>query len=123
MNKRITAAIALLVSVFKKVNIGYKVNPAIIKQVIMGGAERILNANMFEQGFGKLNLIESYKIMMKYTPQASLIPSYIDFTECPYFWPYCSQPLYYSALPSIVNVTILNGLEVTGKITLKVFIN
>ena len=45
-----------------------------------------------------------------------LSPSYIDFTECPYFWPYCLQPLYYSAMPIIVNVTILNGMDVVGEV-------
>uniref|UniRef100_A0A8D1DCP9 Membrane-bound transcription factor site-1 protease n=1 Tax=Sus scrofa TaxID=9823 RepID=A0A8D1DCP9_PIG len=46
----------------------------------------------------------------------SLSPGYIDLTECPYMWPYCSQPLYYGGMPTIVNVTILNGLGVTGRI-------
>ncbi len=45
-----------------------------------------------------------------------LSPSYIDFTECPYFWPYCLQPLYHSAMPIIVNVTILNGMDVVGEV-------
>jgi len=36
---------------------------------------------------------------------ASASPSYIDLTECPYFWPYCSQPLYYGATPIVINVT------------------
>jgi hypothetical protein len=36
----------------------------------------------------------------------SLSPSYIDLTECPYFWPYCSQPMYYGAMPVIVNVSV-----------------
>lgn len=31
-------------------------------------------------------------------------------------WPYCSQPIYYGAMPTIVNVTILNGMGVTGHI-------
>lgn len=31
-------------------------------------------------------------------------------------WPYCTQPLYYGAMPTIVNVTILNGLGVSGHI-------
>lgn len=48
--------------------------------------------------------------------QASLSPSYIDLSECPYMWPYCTQPIYYGGMPVIVNVTILNGLGVSGKI-------
>ena len=50
----------------------------------------------------------------------SLSPNYIDLTECPYMWPYCSQPIYYGGMPTIVNVTILNGMGVTGRIVDKV---
>lgn len=46
----------------------------------------------------------------------SLSPSYIDLSECQYMWPYCTQPLYYTAIPTIVNVTILNGLGVSGHV-------
>ena len=42
----------------------------------------------------------------------SLSPSYIDLTECPYFWPYCSQPMYYGAIPIIVNVSFVGSLSV-----------
>lgn len=31
-------------------------------------------------------------------------------------WPYCTQPAYYSGMPIIVNVTILNGMGVAGRI-------
>lgn len=34
-------------------------------------------------------------------------------------WPYCTQPLYYGSMPVIVNVTILNGLGVSGKVIQK----
>lgn len=51
---------------------------------------------------------------------SSLSPSYIDLTECPYMWPYCSQPIYYGGMPTIVNVTILNGMGVTGRVVDKV---
>lgn len=112
----ITGAISLLLSSFNIFKFNYEPNPAIVKQIIMAGADRIENANVFEQGHGKLNLIEAFKVMKKYQPQASLIPSYIDLTESPYFWPYSSQPIYYSGLPIMVNVTILNGLDVTGYI-------
>ncbi len=39
-------------------------------------------------------------------PLSSFSPSYIDLTECPYFWPYCSQPMYYGGAPVIVNVSV-----------------
>lgn len=31
-------------------------------------------------------------------------------------WPYCTQPIFYTGMPAIVNVTVLNGLGVSGKI-------
>lgn len=41
----------------------------------------------------------------------SLSPAYIDLTECPYMWPYCTQPLYYSGMPTIVNVSNNHNLQ------------
>ncbi|CAK9294947.1 unnamed protein product [Gordionus sp. m RMFG-2023] len=41
----------------------------------------------------------------------SLSPPYLDTagaSECPYMWPFCSQPIYLTAQPLIVNITILN---------------
>ena len=60
---------------------------------------------------GKQNL---YFVLLTYI---FVIPfSYIDLTECQYMWPYCTQPAYYGGMPIIVNVTILNGMGVTGRI-------
>ncbi|KAL1517236.1 hypothetical protein ABEB36_001026 [Hypothenemus hampei] len=95
------------------------VNPASMKQALMASARRLPGVNMFEQGHGKLDLLKAYHILNSYKPQASLSPSYIDLSECPYMWPYCTQPLYYGSNPLIVNVTVLNGMGVTGKIVNK----
>ncbi|XP_072013608.1 membrane-bound transcription factor site-1 protease-like [Amphiura filiformis] len=91
-------------------------NPASMKQALMASARRLPTANMFEQGHGKLDLVKAYQILSSYKPQASMSPSYIDLTECPYMWPYCSQPIYHGAMPTIINVTILNGMGVTGHV-------
>ncbi|XP_050300873.1 membrane-bound transcription factor site-1 protease isoform X2 [Anthonomus grandis grandis] len=95
------------------------VNPASIKQALMASARRLPGVNMFEQGHGKLNLLKAHQILNSYKPQASLSPNYIDLSECPYMWPYCTQPIYYGSIPVIVNVTILNGMGVTGRIISK----
>lgn len=42
--------------------------------------------------------------------------SYIDLTECQYMWPYCTQAIYHTGMPTIVNITIINGLGVAGNI-------
>uniref|UniRef100_A0A8D0S6Q6 Membrane-bound transcription factor site-1 protease n=2 Tax=Boreoeutheria TaxID=1437010 RepID=A0A8D0S6Q6_PIG len=109
----VAGAVTLLVSTVQKREL---VNPASMKQALIASARRLPGVNMFEQGHGKLDLLRAYQILSSYKPQASLSPGYIDLTECPYMWPYCSQPLYYGGMPTIVNVTILNGLGVTGRI-------
>ena len=91
------------------------VNPASMKQALLQSAQRLPDINMFEQGEGKLDLVRAFQALRAYKPIATLYPSYIDLTECPYMWPYCSQPLYYGGMPTIVNVTILNGMGVSGK--------
>ncbi|XP_045191862.2 membrane-bound transcription factor site-1 protease-like [Mercenaria mercenaria] len=112
----VAGAVSLLFSsVLDRIDV---INPASMKQALIASARRLpdSNVNMFEQGHGKLDLVKAYQTLRTYKPQASLSPSYIDFSECPYMWPYCSQPLYYSAMPLIVNITILNGMGVSGKI-------
>lgn len=68
-------------------------------------------------------LINIFFLILPPPSCCSLSPSYIDLTECPYMWPYCSQPIYYGGMPTIVNVTILNGMGVTGRIVDKVRLN
>ena len=81
-----------------------------MKQALMSSARRLHDnsANIFEQGHGKLDLLRAYHALKSYQPHVSLSPSYLDMTECQYMWPYCSQPLYYSAKPLIVNVSELS---------------
>jgi membrane-bound transcription factor site-1 protease len=97
-----------------------RINPGSVKQVLLASADRIDDANVFEQGAGKLNLVRAFSMMREYMPQASLFPSYLDLTECPYFWPFCTQPLYFTAMPVIFNVTVLNGMHSSGIISKKV---
>ena len=56
-------------------------------------------------------MIKAYQVLSSYKPQASLSPSYVDLTECPYMWPYCVQPLYAFGLPVIVNVSLCESLK------------
>ncbi|CAI2731569.1 unnamed protein product [Schistosoma spindalis] len=109
------------------------VNPISIKQALIASANqldsvRVFGTNsikwlqetdqssMFEQGAGLVNLQSALEIVQRMKPQASLMPSYLDLTQCPYMWPYCSQPLYSTMQPIIINVTILNSMDVVGRI-------
>uniref|UniRef100_A0A182JD67 Membrane-bound transcription factor site-1 protease n=1 Tax=Anopheles atroparvus TaxID=41427 RepID=A0A182JD67_ANOAO len=92
-----------------------ELNPASMKQALIEGAQRLQDNNMFEQGHGKLNILRSMRLLSTYRPKVTLSPAYLDFTE-DYMWPYTTQSLYYSAVPIIANVTILNGMGVTGRV-------
>ncbi|XP_057334911.1 membrane-bound transcription factor site-1 protease [Microplitis mediator] len=113
----VAGAVALLASGFigdapKNV----KINPASMKQALLSSARRLPGIGMFEQGAGKLDLLRAFYFLRSYTPQVTLSPSYIDLTECQYMWPYCTQAIYYTAMPTVVNVTIINGLGVSGHV-------
>jgi membrane-bound transcription factor site-1 protease len=81
------------------------VNPAAMKQALLLSARRLPDANMFEQGQGQLDLVSAFHALRSHRPTVTLHPSYIDLTECPYMWPYCSQAIYYGGMPTIVNVS------------------
>jgi len=108
----VTGAITLLISSVLHKHV--EINPASIKQALISSAIKIPHANVFEQGHGKLDLIKAYKMLSTYKPHVSASPSYIDLTECPYMWPYCTQPIYHSGIPTVVNITLINGMGVTG---------
>ncbi|XP_065207712.1 membrane-bound transcription factor site-1 protease [Planococcus citri] len=113
----VAGAVTLLMSsVLHRSNL---INPASMKQALMASARRLPKVGMFEQGHGKLDVLRAYQILNSYKPQASFSPSYIDLSECQYMWPYCTQPIYFGGIPTIVNVTILNGMGVTGYINEK----
>lgn len=77
---------------------------------------RLPDLNMYEQGNGRINLPASAQVLAAYSPRASIIPPAIDFTDCPYMWPYCTQPLYAFGLPVAFNATIVNGMAVTAQL-------
>uniref|UniRef100_A0A0K8VMR6 Membrane-bound transcription factor site-1 protease n=1 Tax=Bactrocera latifrons TaxID=174628 RepID=A0A0K8VMR6_BACLA len=109
----VAGAVALIASgALSKLNI---INPSSMKQILMEGAERLPDNNMFEQGHGKLDILKSMQLLLTYEPKITLSPEYLDTTES-YMWPYSSQPIYYGSMPLIANVTILNGIAVTGVI-------
>lgn len=115
----VAGAVALLLSTVppEKTQL---INPASVKQALLASAKRIPDANMFEQGAGRLDLLGAYEELQNYVPKVTFYPSYIDFTDCPYMWPYCSQPLYYGGMPVVINVTILNGMGLTGTVKDKI---
>ena len=91
-------------------------NPAVMKQVLVEGAEKLSGPHRYEQGAGKLNLLRSAEILKTYKPRASIIPSNFDLTECPYAWPHCKQGIYATMMPLILNATIANGLGAHGEV-------
>ena len=116
-----TGVVTLLASYLKNSGKHHFINPATMKQAVVESATRLVDPNkhtaaIYEQGAGNLNLIGALDVLKGYTPRPSLHPGVVDFTDCPYFWPYCEQPLYSGAMPVIVNATLVNGLGETGTI-------
>ncbi|KAL2532647.1 Subtilisin-like protease SBT6.1 [Abeliophyllum distichum] len=110
----VAGIVCLLVSVIPESKRKEILNPASMKQALVEGAAKLSGPNMYEQGAGRVDLLESYEVLKSYEPRASIFPSVLDYTDCPYSWPFCRQPLYAGAMPVIFNVTILNGMGVIG---------
>jgi membrane-bound transcription factor site-1 protease len=87
-----------------------------MKQALIEGAVRLPDLNMYEQGQGQMNVLGAAEVLSSYKPRASIVPAELNFTECPYAWPFCRQPLYAGAMPLMFNATILNGMGVVGEI-------
>lgn len=94
-----------------------RASPAAVKQVLVESAQRFPSSNVFEQGAGQLNVTLAWELLEAYSPRASLLPPALDFTDCPYMWPHCSQPLYFTGMPAVANLTIINGLGVSGRVS------
>ncbi|KAL3642980.1 Membrane-bound transcription factor site-1 protease [Castilleja foliolosa] len=110
----VAGIVCLLVSVIPENKRKYILNPGSMKQALVEGASKLSGSNMYEQGAGRVDLLESYEILKNYVPRASIFPSVLDYMDCPYSWPFCRQPLYAGAMPVIFNATILNGMGVIG---------
>lgn len=108
---------ALLASTVPESRRAELVNPAVLKQVLVEGADRLPEAgHVYEQGAGRLNVLRSAELLAAYEPRPSFFPATLDLTDCPYMWPHCDQPLYAGAQPVTINVTILNGMGVSSYI-------
>uniref|UniRef100_A0A7N0ZYW1 Uncharacterized protein n=1 Tax=Kalanchoe fedtschenkoi TaxID=63787 RepID=A0A7N0ZYW1_KALFE len=112
----VAGIVCLLVSVIPEEKRKLILNPASMKQALVESAAKISGPNMYEQGAGRVDLLSSYEILKRYQPKASILPSVLDFTDCPYSWPFCRQPLYAGSMPVMFNATILNGLGVIGHV-------
>ncbi|CAN1331151.1 Subtilisin-like protease SBT6.1 [Linum perenne] len=110
----VAGVVCLLVSVIPESDRKSILNPASMKQALVEGAAKLSGPNMYEQGAGRVNLLESYEILKSYQPRATIFPGVLDFSDCPYTWPFCRQPLYAGAMPVMFNATILNGMGVIG---------
>lgn len=110
----VAGVVCLLVSIVPEGSRKEILNPASMKQALVEGASKLSGHNMYEQGAGRLNLLRSFEILKSYQPRASIFPGVLDYTDCPYTWPFCRQPLYAGAMPVIFNATVLNGMGVIG---------
>ncbi|KAF6169923.1 hypothetical protein GIB67_034315 [Kingdonia uniflora] len=85
-----------------------------VKQALVEGVAKLSCPNMYEQGAGRVDLLESYEILKRYRSRASIFPSILDYTDHPYSWPFSYQLLYAGTMPVMFNATILNGMGLIG---------
>jgi membrane-bound transcription factor site-1 protease len=118
-----TGAIALLLSTVPQ-DRRHIITSAAMKQVLIEGAKRLSGPSISEQGAGSLDLLKSYSLLKEYNPRASVFPALLDLTRGAgneYMWPWVMQPLYAGAQVLWLNLTVINGLGVLGKIKDLVF--
>lgn len=112
----VAGAAALLASVLPESDRQALLNPASIKYALLAGAQRVNSAHMYEQGAGSVDLLASKRFMEHYKRAASAFPSSLDLAGGYYWWPLSRQPVYNGAMPTIVNITLLNGLNASGHV-------
>ena len=114
----VAGSVALLISAAAEQGRRHIVNPGSIKQAFVESASFLPGMSVYEQGAGNMNLTGALEYFRTYEPKVTFHPSKLDLTvaDCPSTWPHCEQPLYHTAMPKIVNITILNGVDVTGQI-------
>eukprot|EP00808_Paulinella_micropora_P009042 g61565.t1 len=114
----VAGAVALLLSSIPIADRKLRANPASLKQALVHTALKLHEGNIFEQGAGKMDLVQAldYLQLQQSLPRPTVLPSRLDLTDCPYMWPYCTQPLYQTALPVVFNLTLLNPVSVSGKV-------
>ncbi len=93
-----------------------RVNPASMKQALLHSAVRLPTVSVFEQGAGRLHVVNALQYLRTTSPQVSLFPPALDLTDCPYMWPYCEQPLFATSVPVVVNMTVMNSLGPSSQV-------
>lgn len=88
-----------------------------VKQALLASAKRLNDADIFSQGAGALEPVSGVQALLADGLHASVFPASLHLHDCPYMWPFCAQPLYYSSLPTLLNVTLLNSMAVLSQVT------
>ncbi len=65
----VAGAVVLLASTVPEPQRWQLINPASMKQALAEGAVRLQRLNIYEQGHGRINLVNSAKILQSYKPR------------------------------------------------------
>jgi membrane-bound transcription factor site-1 protease len=88
-----------------------------VKQILVESASKIdPTFHIYEQGNGKIDLVDAFRLAQTFVPKLSAIPAALDLTDCPFMWPYCKQPIFWGSMPLIFNVTLLNSGSVRSRL-------
>ena len=116
----LTASLALIISYLKENNLERFVNPASLRQGILESGLVLNDASIFEQGAGVFDLKRTFEYFDNYEEKMSIFPGEYNLTNGFYYnLPYSNQPLYKNGMPTIFNLTLLNGINDVKDLELK----
>ena len=107
----VTSALAVALSTLKKQDRKLHGNPALLKQCLWATSSRIPETSIHAQGAGKLDPLALARCIQNAQPSITAIPAVLDLSDC-YLFQFCTQPLYATAQPVVINVTILSSISV-----------
>eukprot|EP01042_Synura_sphagnicola_P006203 gene6203-7924_t len=93
-------------------------NVAAIKQVLHSSSTTLPNYSVFEQGSGLVNATRALGLCRDFEPHISVYPRHVSNlpSDCPYHWPWCTQKLFPTSEPLLMNLTLLNSVSVSSKV-------
>ena len=116
----VTASLALVISYLREKNMERFINPASLRQGILNSATILGEASIFEQGAGVFSLEKTFEYFDKNQEKITLFPSEYNLTNGFYYHlPYSNQPIYKNGMPTIFNLTLINGMMESKELELK----
>ena len=117
----VAAVSAQVVSYLKKKSL--KVNPALLKKILTSASLLLPKTSIYEQGAGLLAVPEVIPFINKCLEKGEdrlydpvFLPATLRLYDCDVFSPLCHHSVYYTAVPVVVNLTVINPTSLVSRI-------